>query len=172
MSYDYEKLYASEAHALGDQTAVIAEFIARLDLAAARILDVGCGQGRDALPLARAGHDVTGVDLAPSGVEAMCAEAARESIQIKWHVADITEYSPDGLFDILLIDRTLNMLDAAPRETSFLKLIACVAPSGWLILADETSNLPAFEAGLLADGNVWAIERCAKGMLFAQKGGT
>ncbi|AKS46801.1 Methyltransferase domain-containing protein [Octadecabacter temperatus] len=172
MSYDYDKLYASEAHALGEQTAAIATFIAGLSFKSARILDVGCGQGRDALPLARAGHDVTGVDLSPSGVEAMCAEAAQDGLNITGHVADITEYTPDGAFDILLIDRTLHMLDAAPRAVTFLTLIACVAPSGWLIVADETSNLPAFKAALLADEVDWAIERCAKGMLFAQKGGT
>jgi 2-polyprenyl-3-methyl-5-hydroxy-6-metoxy-1,4-benzoquinol methylase len=172
MSYDYEKLYASEAHALGEQTAALAKFIAGLNLKAARILDVGCGQGRDALPLARAGHEVTGVDLSPSGVEAMCAEAAQEGLSITGHVADITEYSPDGVFDILLIDRTLHMLDAEPRATTFQTLIASVAPMGWLILADETSNLPAFKAALLDSENGWLIERCAKGMLFAQKNGT
>ncbi len=172
MSYDYDKLYASEAHALGEQTAEIAAFIAGLNLKGARILDVGCGQGRDALPLARAGHDVTGIDLAPSGIEAMCAEADAEGLSITGHVADITEYTPLGAFDILLIDRTLHMLGAAPRAATFLALIACVAPSGWLIVADETSNLPAFKAALLTDEVDWVIERCAKGMLFAQKGGT
>ena len=171
MSYDYEKLYAREAHALGEQSEDIAGFIAGLGLQATRIQDVGCGQGRDALPLARAGHEVTGIDLAPNGVEAMRAEAAREGLKITGHVTDITEYSPDGMFDVLLVNRTLHMLDAEPRGTTFLRLIACVAPSGWLIVADETANLSAFKAGLLADGNEWDIERCAKGMLFAQKGG-
>lgn len=170
MSYDYEQLYASEAHALGEQTAAIAKFFKELDLTGARILDVGCGQGRDALPLARAGHEVTGVDLSPSGVEAMCAEAAQEGLNIIGHVADITEYSPEGAFDVLLIDRTLHMLDVEPRDAVFQKLTASVAPNGWLILADETSNLPAFKATLLADENHWGIKRCAKGILFAQKG--
>jgi len=63
------------------------------------------------------------------------------------------------------------MLDAQARETAFLKFRTCIAPSGWLILADETPNLSTFKVALLADGNVWDIERCAKGMLFAQKGG-
>ena len=70
------------------------------------------------------------------------------------------------------LDRvTAGMLDAQARETAFLKFRTCVAPSGWLIVADEPSNSPTFKAALLAVGNVWDIERCAKGMLFAQKGG-
>ena len=100
----------------------------------------------------------------------MCAEAAGENLKITGHVADITEYSPDGMYDLLLIDRTLHMLDAKPRAAAFQTLIACVAPSGWLVLADETSNLPAFKAALLAEESNWDIERCEKGMLFAQKG--
>ncbi len=171
MAYNYEDLYASEPHALGDQTKDIAEFMHDLALNRARILDVGCGQGRDALPLARAGHDVTGVDLSPSGVASMCAEADAEGLTITGHVADITTYAPDGLFDVVLIDRTLHMLDEAPRATTFQSLIKAVTPNGWLIMADETSNLPAFRAALDADSRTWTIERCAKGLLFAQSGG-
>lgn len=169
MAYNYEDLYAKEPHALGEQTAEIAVFIAGLNLTGARILDVGCGQGRDALPLARAGHDVTGVDMSPSGVAAMCAEAAKEGLKITGHVADITEYSPDGAFDVMLIDRTLHMLDAAPRAAVFEMLVACVRPQGWLILADETSNLPDFSAALNGAGAVWRIDRCKMGLLFAQR---
>lgn len=170
MSYDYEELYANEPHALGKQTVSIAKFIDGLGLSGARILDVGCGQGRDALPLARIGHDVTGVDLSPSGVAAMCAEADTEGLSVTGHVADITTYTPDGFFDIMLIDRTLHMLDPVPRLATFKTLLAHIATGGWLILADETSNLPDFRAALDADLRTWTVERCARGLLFARSG--
>lgn len=171
MSYDYEKLYASEPHALGAQTDELAAFLAQLDLTAAQILDVGCGQGRDALPLARAGHEVTGVDLSPSGVAAMCAEAADEGLQVTGHVADITAYRPDSLFDVLLIDRTLHMLNRDARRATFAALLGAVKDGGWLVMADETANLPDFRKGLDADARVWRVERCGKGLLFAQQTG-
>ena len=168
MSYDYEELYASEANALGAQTQAIATFLAGLNLNRARILDVGCGQGRDALPLAQAGHDVTGVDLSPSGVASMVADAKTKGLTITGYVADITTYTPGGTFDVLLIDRTLHMLDEPSRAATFDRLIQSVRSGGWLVMADETSNLPAFRAALDNDTRIWAIERCAKGMLFAQ----
>src|SRR5206468_825627 len=34
--------------------------------ASGRVLDVGCGYGRIALPLAELGYDVTGIDIAPN----------------------------------------------------------------------------------------------------------
>lgn len=168
MAYDYEELYASEAHALGAQTDSIAMFLTGLGLQSARILDVGCGQGRDALPLARLGHDVTGVDLSPSGVASMVADAQAEGLSITGHVADITAYAPDGMFDVMLIDRTLHMLGDAPRAAVFATLIDATKNGGWLVVADETSNLPAFKTALKGDSRNWEIERCAKGLLFAQ----
>lgn len=169
MAYDYEKLYASEPNALGAQTESIAAFIEQLNLESARILDVGCGQGRDALPLARAGHDVTGVDLSPSGLAAMVADAKAEGLLIDGHVADITTYTPDGYFDVMLIDRTLHMLDAEPRGATFARLRYATKGGGWIIVADETANLPAFRTALDNDVRRWRIERCAKGVLFAQQ---
>lgn len=171
MSYDYEALYASEPDALGGQTKSLAQFLSKIAPAPCRILDVGCGQGRDALPLARAGHDVTGVDLSPSGVAAMVDAAKAEALAVTGHVADITEYVPDGQFDVVLVDRTLHMLHAAPRAATLLTLMAATNDGGWLVVADETSNLPAMRAALLADDRPWTVERCVRGMLFAQQTG-
>lgn len=48
----------------------------------ARVLDVGCGYGRVALPLARAGRAVTGVDLSADLIEVARDRAAREGLSI------------------------------------------------------------------------------------------
>jgi SAM-dependent methyltransferase len=59
-----------------------AEFIARLELKAGeKVLDVGCGAGSTALPAARAGAIVTGVDIAPNLVEQARANAEAEGLK-------------------------------------------------------------------------------------------
>ena len=121
------------------------------------MLDVGCGQGRDALPLARMGHDVVGVDLSPKGIADLAAAAAAEGLAVTGHVADITAFVPEGHFDALLFDRTLHMLDAADRHAVLARLIGHLRPGGVLLLADETSNMAGFRAVLDASGLGWDI---------------
>ena len=52
MAYNYEELYKSNPQALGAPTQVFVDFFETQPLENLRVLDVGCGQGRDALFIA------------------------------------------------------------------------------------------------------------------------
>ena len=112
MGFDYDALYAETPDALGAQTAEFAAYFAKL-APPLRVLDVGCGQGRDALPLARVGFEVVGVDLSPAGIERMVA--AGVGLPLSGVAADIRDYRPEVLFDVILIDRTQHMLSEDRR---------------------------------------------------------
>ena len=58
MAYDYDKLYRSTPRALGEPTELFVDFFKHQAEESLRVLDVGCGQGRDALFIARMGHCV------------------------------------------------------------------------------------------------------------------
>ena len=115
MSYDYDRLYGETPDALGPPAPILVDFFARLERQRVRVLDVGCGQGRDALFIARHGHDVIGVDISPNGIRDLNAAAAREGLAARSIVADIATYAPEGTFEVIVIDRTLHMLARAPR---------------------------------------------------------
>lgn len=68
-----------------------------------RVLDVACGTGNAALPAARAGARVTGLDLAPRLLEVGRARAMAEGLDIEWREGD-AENLPfeDGSFDRVL----------------------------------------------------------------------
>ncbi len=67
-----------------------AEFIARLQLRpGARLLDVACGTGNLALPAARAGARVTGIDIAPNLLETARARAEAEGAHIQFDEGDV-----------------------------------------------------------------------------------
>ena len=67
------------------------------------VLDVACGTGNAALPAARAGARVTGLDLAPKLLEAGREQADAEGIEVEWVEGDAEKLPfDDGSFDRVL----------------------------------------------------------------------
>ena len=68
-----------------------------------RVLDAGCGYGRIAIPLAKAGFDVVGIDICPAMLDEARFRADQERVTIEWLLGDIGELPfPDQSFDIVL----------------------------------------------------------------------
>lgn len=114
------------------------EFIDRLQLKPGeRVLDVACGSGNLALPAARAGAIVTGVDIAPNLLEQARARAAAEGLTIKFDEGD-AESLPyaDAAFDVVV-----SMFGAmfAPRPELVASELARVCrPGGRIAMANWT----------------------------------
>src|SRR5687768_7780758 len=65
------------------------EFVERLVLQPGmRVLDVACGTGNLAIPAAKKGSDVTGIDIAPNLIEQAKARADAEGVKAKFEVGD------------------------------------------------------------------------------------
>ncbi len=79
------------------------EFFARLNIQPGeRVLDVGCGAGQLALPAARAGATVTGVDIATNLIEQARARAEAEGLAIQFDEGDAEQLPyPDAAFDVV-----------------------------------------------------------------------
>jgi 2-polyprenyl-3-methyl-5-hydroxy-6-metoxy-1,4-benzoquinol methylase len=57
-----------------------------------RVLDIGMGQGRNSLYLARLGWDVTGIDVSDKGIEIAQKEAARIGVKIRCVVCEFEDF--------------------------------------------------------------------------------
>lgn len=67
-----------------------------------RLLLLGVGGGREAIPLARMGFDVTGVDFSPDMVEKAKENAAQRGVKIEGLVQEISELDlPAGAYDVV-----------------------------------------------------------------------
>ncbi len=64
--------------------------------------DLGCGRGRHAIPLARKGYKVTGVDISEVMLRMARARAGREGIPVEWVKEDMRTFCRSGAFDLAL----------------------------------------------------------------------
>jgi 2-polyprenyl-3-methyl-5-hydroxy-6-metoxy-1,4-benzoquinol methylase len=108
-----------------------------LDLPPGRALDVGSGEGADAIWLAEQGWDVTAIDVSRVALERAAghAEAAGPDVaaRIAWRHEDVLRWGPDpGAFD--LVSSQFMHLPPGPREALFARLAAGVAPRGTLLI--------------------------------------
>jgi tellurite methyltransferase len=170
MAYNYDQLYETTPQALGNPTAEFVTFFQAHADRTFHVLDIGCGQGRDALFIARLGHSVVGVDLSPHGIAEMVETARREGLNVEGIVSDITTYAAEGKFNVLVIDRTLHMLGENDQLETLAKLLGVVEAGGWLLIADEVSNIAGFKDVIAKDDGKWVTTLDKKGTLFSQRG--
>ncbi len=106
MSSSYDAYYQIENY-FGDAHPALISFFQDIH-PEGRILDIGCGQGRNALPLARLGYEVTGVDSSGVGISQMLKVAASENLSIDGRVEDMFEFDTYQEFDVILLDSMLH----------------------------------------------------------------
>ncbi len=116
-------------------------------LAGKRALDVGCGAGLLAEPLARLGADVTGVDAAAENVAAALAHAAAMGLAITYHAGELAELGL-GHFDLVTC---LEVIEHVADKAAFVRLLAShLAPGGMMILS--TPNRTTRSRLLMVEG--------------------
>lgn len=119
-------------------------------------LDVGCGAGLLAEPLARLGAKVTAVDAAPELIEAARAHAAGQGLEIDYRPAAVEQI--EGQFDLIT---AMEVIEHVADPAAFLGAIAArLAPDGLLILS--TPNKTAMSR-LLTVGLAEAVGAVPKG---------
>ena len=121
------------------------QFIAaRATLAGARVLDVGCGGGLLTEVLARAGAEVTGIDMAPGMIEVARLHAAESALRIDYRMAaaeDVAHATAEA-FDIVTC---MEMLEHVPDPAAMTATLArLLRPGGALFISTLNRNLKSF----------------------------
>lgn len=105
-----------------------------------RVLELGSGAGRIAIPLARAGHQITGLELSPSmrtlAERAAQAETEKTRAQLTWIAGDMRNFSLPVQFDRVILPN--NVLCCLLAPAALRECLSCavqhLAPGGRLIL--------------------------------------
>jgi len=102
-------------------------------LAPGRVLDVGCGEGADAVWLARGGWQVTALDVSAVALERAAGHARAAGVTIRWVHAGLAEAKlAPGSFE--LVSAQYPALLRTPGAAAERALLAAVAPGGVLLL--------------------------------------
>ncbi|MFC7273034.1 class I SAM-dependent methyltransferase [Paractinoplanes rhizophilus] len=102
-----------------------------------RVLDVAAGTGNVAVPAARAGAEVTAVDITPELLDA--GRRAAGDLPIKWVEGDATDLPfADGEFDVVL--SAVGAMFAAGQEATARELTRVCRPGGLVAMANWTPD--------------------------------
>ena len=114
------------------------EFLDRIGIVpGTRVLDVACGSGQLAIPAARAGARVSGVDIAPNLVEQARARAESEGLEAVFTEGD-AEALPyeDGTFDLVI--SLIGAMFAPRPEIVAAELTRVCRPGGRIVMGNWT----------------------------------
>jgi SAM-dependent methyltransferase len=110
------------------------------------VLDVGAGTGRVALRLARAGHDVTALDLDAELLAALAERAAAEGLDIATVRADAAGFALPRRFALIAVPmQTLQLLPGAAARGGFFASAAHALLPGGLVAIAIADALEAFD---------------------------
>ena len=121
--------------------------VARRPFEGLSLLDIGCGGGLVAEPMARLGFAVTGVDPGADNVAAASAHAEAMGLAVDYRCAAVEDLLADrlGPFDVVL---NLEVVEHVADPGQFLRDTArLVAPGGAMILATLNRTLKALALG-------------------------
>jgi SAM-dependent methyltransferase len=116
------------------------EFLARQTVApGTRVLDVACGAGQIAIPMARAGAEVVGVDIASNQIAQARVRAKAEGVHVRFDEGDAEDLPyADASFDLVV---TLIGAMFAPRpERVAAELLRVCRSGGRIVMANWTAN--------------------------------
>jgi SAM-dependent methyltransferase len=106
-----------------------------------RALDLGCGEGADAVWLAKQGWRVTAVDISGVALERAEAHAADAGVAVDFQRHDLEKSFPDGAFD-LVSAQFLHFWEEFDRERILRRAAGAVAPGGVLLIEGHRDHGP------------------------------
>jgi len=119
----YDSLYASEGCYWGTAPSSTCDRLLQVlrpkDDWRPKLLDLGCGEGRNAIYLAKHGFEVSGLDCSPNGLRKTQEYAKSVGLEVKTILADIRDCRMEHGWDVIFSTGTMHYLSPSVREERF-----------------------------------------------------
>ena len=127
-----------------------------------RALDLACGEGRNAIWLARRGWRVTAVDYSDIAIERAREFAAAAGVEVEWVREDVTSYAPDPeAFALVLVSYL--QVGRAERRLALARAAKALAPGAELFMIGHAARNLAEGVGGPRDRSVlWDPDEIAE----------
>ena len=140
---EYERIYGRHADFFGAAPEPLLERFADGIEAGGRVLDIGAGQGRNALWLAERGFRVTALE--PAGVAArQLAACSRRPGTIEVVEAAVEDYQPEYALAAVLCFGVIQVLTVRQREVMAGRVTAWLEPGGLLLVTAFSIRDPSY----------------------------
>lgn len=130
----YDKLYASQEYYWGKKPSKMCDKVIEIVRPnpnfRPKLLDLGCGEGRNAVYFAQHGFDIVGLDTSLPGLKKTERYAKEAGVQIKTIQADITRYTLVDTYDVIFSTGVLQYLPPEVREQRFQNYKDSTSPNG------------------------------------------
>lgn len=153
-----------------------------------RVLDIGCGEGKDAVFFAKCGYAVTAFDLSKQGIEKAEKLARYNKVDVRFFRGDIFDYRPEAEYDIIFSSGVLHFLSRARRKEFCDSLKARTADNGINALnvfvhkpfikrapdltRDEEKRHPWHSGELFGYYHDWLFHTCREEIFDCSSGGS
>lgn len=98
------------------------------------VLDLGCGTGNIAIPLAQKGYVVTGIDVSPEMLAVAYDKMTEARVQIRWVEQDMRELSVPPVDAVISFCDSLSYLtEEEDVKQTFRRVAESLKPGGWFL---------------------------------------
>lgn len=112
-----------------------------------KALDLGVGEGRNALYLAHKGFQVTGIDVSPKAIEKFLDLSKKRGLAVEGLVMDIRDFEFKlNTYNLVVATAALHFLRKKEVNEITSKIIRSTAHGGYAYIADFTVNDPYYQA--------------------------
>ncbi|MFB3820076.1 MAG: cyclopropane-fatty-acyl-phospholipid synthase family protein [Candidatus Methylomirabilales bacterium] len=155
--------------------------VARLLPPGARVLEVGCGEGRDCLFFAAQGCHVTGLDVSDAGLAKARRLAEERGLRVRWLQGDMADVSVAGPFELVYSCGAIHYVPRGTRAEFFARLKRLSPPAGLqahlvftdrLIYREKGEQIDYFSRGELSRiFGGWRLRQAEEGLIHCAQDG-